>query len=101
MAGERDEIHVETDEVRGGATTHTVRWVLAISLIAAVVLLSAIWIFGAASQGDEESQATVSGTIDAQDSGDDTDGIVSDEFDSIEGTDAEDPLNIPNEAGEE
>ncbi len=51
-----DEIHLETDEARAGETPHIVRYVLAISLILAIVALSAIWITGALSlrpaQGD-------------------------------------------------
>ncbi|QZP08880.1 hypothetical protein [Caenibius sp. WL] len=46
-----DEVHVETDEARGGATPHIVRWVLGISLILAIVLLSMTWITGALSFG--------------------------------------------------
>ena len=42
-----DEVHVETDEVRGGSTPHIVRWVLGISLFLAIVLLSAAWMTGA------------------------------------------------------
>ena len=46
-----DEIHVATDEARGGSTPHIVRWVLGISLILAIVLLSMTWITGALSFG--------------------------------------------------
>jgi len=49
-----DETHIETDEARGGSTPHIVRWILAISLLAAIVLLSIIWITGAATRGDAE-----------------------------------------------
>jgi hypothetical protein len=47
MRKEGDEAHFETDEARGATSPNIVRWVLAISLLAAIVLLSAIWIFGA------------------------------------------------------
>ncbi len=55
-----------------------VRWVLLISLVAAVVLLSAIWMFGAATQGDVEEEATVSGQIDSasDDAGESTDSVL-------------------------
>lgn len=52
-----DETHIETDEARGGSTPHIVRWILAISLLAAIVLLSIIWITGAATQGEAEGSA--------------------------------------------
>lgn len=54
-----DEVHVETDEARGGSTPHIVRWILAISLLAAIALLSVIWITGAASQHESEPAAEV------------------------------------------
>ena len=43
-----DEVHFETDEARGASTPNIVRWILAISLLAAIVLLSLIWMTGAA-----------------------------------------------------
>ncbi len=42
-----EEVHVDTDEVRGGSTPHIVRWVLGVSLFLAVMLLSATWMTGA------------------------------------------------------
>lgn len=44
-----DEVHLDTDEARSGDTPHIVRYVLAISLALAIVVLSAIWITGALS----------------------------------------------------
>lgn len=52
-----NETHIETDEARGGSTPHIVRWILAISLLAAIVLLSIIWITGAATQSEAEGSA--------------------------------------------
>jgi hypothetical protein len=46
-----DEIHVATDEARGGSTPHIVRWVLGISLFLAIALLSITWITGALTFG--------------------------------------------------
>jgi hypothetical protein len=43
-----DEVHVSTDEARGANTPHIVRYVLLISLVLAIVVLSAIWMTGAA-----------------------------------------------------
>ena len=54
-----DEVHVETDEARGASSNNIVRWVLLISLFAAIVLLSIIWITGAATQGDAEENVEV------------------------------------------
>jgi len=42
-----DEIHVSEREASGGEQGHLVRWVLAVSLILVVGLLSAVWIIGA------------------------------------------------------
>lgn len=47
MHREGDEVHVSTEEARGGATGHGVRYVLVIGLGTAILALSAIWIFGA------------------------------------------------------
>lgn len=49
MENRGGEIHVETEEARGGSTPHIVRWVLAISTLLAIALLSIIWITGAIS----------------------------------------------------
>jgi len=54
MERQGDEVHIETDEARGASTPNIVRWVLGISLFAAIALLSVIWISGAATQGDAE-----------------------------------------------
>ena len=42
-----DEIHLDTREASGGDTPHIVRYVLMISLLLAILGLSAIWITGA------------------------------------------------------
>jgi hypothetical protein len=42
-----DEIHVTTEEASGGTQPHIVRYVLAFSLLLAILALSAIWITGA------------------------------------------------------
>lgn len=49
MERQGNEVHIHTDEVRGGSTPHIVRYVLAISLALAVAALSLIWITGALS----------------------------------------------------
>lgn len=48
MHKEGEEIHVNEREASGGIQPHIVRYVLGISLVLAIVALSAIWITGAA-----------------------------------------------------
>jgi hypothetical protein len=43
-----EEVHVTTDEARGASTPHIVRYVLLISLVLAIIALSATWMIGAA-----------------------------------------------------
>ena len=76
MDNPRNEVHRDTDEARGGSTSGVVRWVLGISLLAAIVLLSAIWIFGAASS-DTEAPTQEARQMEAQ-GGSGTDSIVND-----------------------
>jgi hypothetical protein len=47
MHHDGDEIHVSEEEASGGEKGHLVRWVLGVSLILVVGLLSAVWILGA------------------------------------------------------
>jgi hypothetical protein len=40
----QDELHIATDDARGGSTPHIVRYVLAISLVLAIIaMLLVIW----------------------------------------------------------
>ena len=57
MERQGDEVHIETDEARGASSPNIVRWILAISLFAAIALLSLIWITGAATRGEPETSA--------------------------------------------
>ena len=59
MERQGDEVHIETDEARGASSPNIVRWVLAISLFAAIVLMSVIWITGAATRDEGERYVTV------------------------------------------
>ena len=54
MERQGDEVHFETDEARGASSPNIVRWVLGISLFAAIVLLSVIWILGAATRVEQD-----------------------------------------------
>lgn len=56
-----DEVEVTTSEARGGETPHIVRYVLAISLLLAIGALSLIWITGAVSSDQPETNGPVSG----------------------------------------
>lgn len=47
MERQGKEVHVTTDEARGGNTPHIVRYILLISVVLAIVALSAIWMTGA------------------------------------------------------
>ncbi|WP_066554309.1 hypothetical protein [Croceicoccus bisphenolivorans] len=42
-----DEVHIPTGEARGGDTPHVMRYVLLFSIVLAILVLSAVWIFGA------------------------------------------------------
>ena len=83
MVGENQEVHRETDEARGGSTPHIVRWVLGISLFAAIVLLSAIWIFGAWSQDPSEEASQAQDRMVGADSTGGTDGVLIENADAM------------------
>lgn len=42
-----EEVHLSEREASGGEQPHIVRWVLGVSLLLCIGLLSAIWIIGA------------------------------------------------------
>ena len=46
MHREDDEVHLSEEEASGAHKPHIVRYVLGVSLLLAVVLLSAVWIIG-------------------------------------------------------
>lgn len=46
MERQGDELHVSEEEASGGVQPHIVRYVLGISLLLVVLLMSAIWILG-------------------------------------------------------
>ncbi|RKF21669.1 hypothetical protein D6851_06425 [Altericroceibacterium spongiae] len=58
MERKGDEFHVSTDEARGGSTPNVTRWVLIISVVLAIILLSASWMLPALT--DEEADAGLS-----------------------------------------
>src|SRR3990170_8325701 len=100
MAGE--EPHFETDAARGASTPNIVRWILLVSLFAAIALLSVIWITGAATQSEEES--TVSHEVRNRSDIEDTDSIVgedADEFEAAEPGEETVTPTVENEAADE
>ena len=83
MAGEGNEPHFETDAARGASTPNIVRWILLVSLFAVIVLLSIIWITGAATHSGED-EISVSAQMRDRDDGEATDSIVSENADEFE-----------------
>lgn len=61
MERQGDEVHVNTSEARSGSTPHIVRYILAISLLLAIVALSLVWITGALSSAQPEDNGPVTG----------------------------------------
>lgn len=59
MENDEKQVHTETDAARAGSTPNIVRWILAISLFAAIVLLSAVWITGALTHDDPIPKSSV------------------------------------------
>ena len=91
MENDRNELHAETDAARAGSTPHIVRWVLLISLFAAIALLSIIWITGAATQDNDEKYVDVSDRYRAstERTAEDTDSIVGENADELEAAEPE------------
>jgi hypothetical protein len=95
-----DEPHFETDAARGASTPNIVRWILLVSLFAAIALLSIIWITGAATQSEEES--TVSHEVRNRADIEDTDSIVEvDELETAEPGEENVTPTVENEAADE
>lgn len=46
MEREGNEVHVSQEEASGGSQPHIVRYILGVSLLLVVVLMSLIWIIG-------------------------------------------------------
>ena len=46
MHREGDEVHLNEEKTSGASKPHIVRYVLGVSLLLAVVLMSAVWIIG-------------------------------------------------------
>lgn len=94
-----DQIHAEVDQARAGSTPNIVRWVLLFGLLAAIVLLTAIWVIGSWSS-DQNNQ-----TVDAQvraahyDAGGPNGSLASDHADQMKAASqgqSTEPQNMPN-----
>lgn len=97
MAGEENEPHFNTDAARAASTPNIVRWVLLVSLFAAIALLSIIWITGAATQ-EGEDEVSVSAQMRDRDDDQSADGLVSgsaDELQAAEPGDSRGPGDTP------
>jgi hypothetical protein len=92
-----EKIHAEVDQARAGSTPNIVRWILSISLVAAIVLLTAIWVIGAWSS-DQDTQ-TVDAQIRAAEPETRNNAVVSDDADRMDAANPganEDPQDISN-----
>ena len=73
MERQGDEIHIDEEEASGGQKHNHVRWILLISLVLAIVILSIIWITGAFSTGADNGgrgdtvEAVTTGELGEQD----------------------------------
>jgi len=102
MDGNENEPHFETDAARGASSPNIVRWILLVSLFAAIALLSIIWITGAATQTEEEG--TVAHEVRDRADIEDNDSIVGEDADELDAAEAGDDTGTPtveNEASDE
>ncbi|RPF72213.1 hypothetical protein [Aurantiacibacter spongiae] len=75
-----NEFENDEERVSGGSKENVVRWVLAFSLLAVIVLLSIVWITGALTQGDTEEEITATGNVQSNETGPtDIDGVIIDD----------------------
>lgn len=65
MLDQDRETQIDTTDARAGSNSGVVRWVLLISLSLAIIALTVIWVTGALSQNDVESQGTATGRAEA------------------------------------
>ena len=103
MERQGDEVHIETDEARGASSPNIVRWILIVSLFAAIALLSIVWITGAATQGDEESEVKVD-ALGGERATEGTDSIVGEDADELETAEPGDDTStttVENDAADE
>ena len=95
MERQGDEAHFETDEARGASSPNIVRWILIVSLFAAIALLSIIWITGAATQGEDESSVKVD-ALGGERTAESTDSIVGEDADQLDTAEPADDAATPS-----
>jgi len=88
-----NEPHFETDAARGASSPNIVRWVLLVSLFAAIALLSIVWITGAATQSEDEG--TVSHEVRDRSDVEATDSIVGENADDLDAAEPGDDTGTP------
>ena len=82
-----DDVHISTDDARGGATPHVMRWVLIISVVLAVILLSASWMLPAITESESNESLTSGAMMPKSEADTGTDGVLLND-----GTPEQDPL---------
>ncbi|MEQ5787476.1 hypothetical protein J3454_06180 [Erythrobacter sp. NFXS35] len=80
---------IDQDDAKAGTKEGVVRWVLLISTGLAIIALTIVWVTGALTEGEVESEATATGRIEERVDDDERtmDGInpeVGDEFTDIQ-----------------
>ena len=58
--------NINQTDAKAGSREGVVRWILLISLSLAIIALTVIWVTGALTQDNVESQGTATGRIEAQ-----------------------------------
>jgi hypothetical protein len=81
-----DEVHMDETEASGASKEGVVRWVLIIGTFLAIAFLTIIWVTGAWTQNEKESQATASGRIEAAKRDLANDSMVGDRLDEMDTT---------------
>ncbi|AKM06278.1 hypothetical protein [Pelagerythrobacter marensis] len=101
MERQGEEVHMNETEASGGSKEGVVRWVLIVGTFLAIAALTVIWVTGALTQGEAESEATASGRIEASERDTATDSIVDDRFEDIEGAaeGGDSPADEPGRVG--
>jgi hypothetical protein len=61
MSTPQDEVHIDEQDASGGRKENVVRYILLISLVLVIGLLSLVWITGALTTDDVEGEGTVTG----------------------------------------
>ncbi|MHA6316489.1 hypothetical protein ACXYN8_02370 [Altererythrobacter sp. CAU 1778] len=96
MHKENNEVHINDTEASGGSKEGVVRYILAISLVLGVVVLSLVWIVPALTNDPEADYANVTDRVRAESNGESTDSVVGLEDDAATiDTRSDDPANLP------